>query len=298
MKILLLGKNGQVGWELQRQLATLGDVVALGSETLDLREVDRIRSAVREIEPQLIVNAAAYTAVDRAESDRESAMTVNGITPRVLAQEAGRIGAGFVHFSTDQVFNGKGTRPYAEDDEPDPVNVYGASKLAGELGIREADTSALILRLSWVYSLRRESFVSKVIRWAESQQELRIVNDQVSTPTWCESIAKATARVIDLCLESGEFLLNCQGLYHLASSGQATRFEWAMEILRAASNGSIRTDRELTPARSEEFPTAARRPQYTVLDCSKLERRFGIRLPDWRDDLRRAWTDQSIRMAE
>ena len=292
MKILLLGKNGQVGWDLQRQLATLGDVVALGSEALDLLEVDRIRSIVREIEPQLIVNAAAYTAVDRAESDRDVAMAVNGVAPGILAQEAGRIGAALVHYSTDQVFNGEGTRPYTEDDKPDPVNAYGASKLAGEWGIREAGTPALILRLSWVYSMRRESFVSKVIKWAASQEELRIVEDQVSTPTWCASVAQATARVLELCLQSGELLLNCHGLYHLASSGQATRFEWAMEILRAASNGRIQTARHPTPARSEEFPTAAHRPEYTVLDCSKLESRFGIRLPDWKDDLRRAWTSQ------
>jgi dTDP-4-dehydrorhamnose reductase len=254
-RILLLGKDGQVGWELARGATALGEIVALGSRELDLARGDDVRAAVRSAGPDLILNAAAYTAVDRAESDTGRAQAVNAEAPGILAEEAERLGAALVHFSTDFVFDGEKPEPYREDDAPRPLNAYGRTKLAGEEAIRAAGTPALVLRTSWVYSLRRESFVTKVLEWARTRRTLRVVEDQVGSPTWCRDLARDTVRI----LAPGRsdlrgFVAERSGLYHLAGAGAVSRFEWAAAILRARTRSrcrpSVRASRRWTAAGS------------------------------------------------
>ena len=267
---------------MQRALAPLGRVAALGREELDLTEPDRIRLVVRENEPELIVNAAAYTDVDRAESEPDLAMSVNAVAPGILAEEAARLGAGLIHFSTDYVFDGAKGEPYTEEDAPNPLNVYGESKLAGERAIQAAAGSYLILRTSWVYSLRRECFVTKVVRWARWQNVLRIATDQVSTPTWCRTIAKSTAVILSRSIQElrkfGE--LN-SGIFHVAASGQATRYEWAEAILSEFPGDQLLAAVTLIPSKSSEFDTPAQRPICSALDCTTLRERFSVHLPHW-----------------
>lgn len=282
MRILLVGKHGQVGWELARRLPILGEVTALGREELDLTDPNQIRDTVREIEPELVVNAGAYTAVDQAEREPGLARAVNGVAPGVLGEEAARLGAALVHYSTDYLFDGEKGEPYVEDDPPNPLSTYGATKLEGEQAIQAAGAAALVLRLSWVYGLRRDSFVAKVFRWAAAHPELRIIEDQVSKPTWCVRVAEATVEILRQCVEGGDFPANCSGVYHLASQGEASRYEWARAILHHVAQDP---PPKLIPAKSVDFPTPAVRPRYSVLDCTKVEEGFGIRLPDWRYDL-------------
>ena len=196
MKILLLGSTGQVGWELNRTLLTLGELAALDYPQIDMADPQSIRAVVADHNPELIVNATAFTDVDKAESERELAMAINGAGPGILAQEAKKRGAALIHFSTDYVFDGAKGSPYTEEDEPNPINYYGETKLAGERAIREVGGIYLIFRTSWVYSLRRPCFVTKVLEWAKTKEVLRIVDDQVSTPTWARTLAEATAQVV------------------------------------------------------------------------------------------------------
>jgi len=295
VKILLIGKNGQIGWELSKLLPSLGSVTALGREDLDLNDLARTRTTVRLLEPDLIVNAAAYTAVDRAEQEHALARAINAIAPAMLADEAARLGAGFVHYSTDYIFDGEKGEPYLEDDEPNPLSVYGDTKLEGERAIQETGASALILRTSWVYGLHRENFVTKVFQWAAEKPELKIVADQVSRPTWSLRIAGATVEILRRCIEAGGFPENCSGIFHLASSGAVSRYGWAKAILHHAAQSA---PPRVVPVESSEFPTAAVRPRYTALDCTKLDERFGIRLPDWQYDLSLALTAQNLPEAE
>ena len=293
LKILLLGKNGQVGWELQRTLAPLGEMVALGRPELDLAEFDRIRQVVREVKPELIVNAAAYTDVDAAETEQEHARAVNGIAPGILAEEARSLGAVLVHYSTDYVFDGAKGEPYVEEDAPNPLNVYGATKLEGERAIQAVGAPHLIFRTSWVYSLRRECFVTKVLRWAREQSVLRIVDDQVSTPTWCRMIAEAMAEILsgasrDVRAFAGRF----SGLYHLAASGAASRYQWAQAILEDALDFEPENDPRLLPAKSREFNSPALRPQYSVLDCGLLGNHMSVQMSHWRAGLSSALRDK------
>ena len=291
-RILLLGKNGQIGWELQRTLAPLGEVVALGRPELDLTEFDRLREAVREVRPEIIVNAAAYTDVDRAESEPELAMAVNGRAPGVLAEEAARLGAVLVHFSTDYVFDGAKGKPYSEQDAPNPLNVYGETKLAGERAVEAAGAAHLILRTSWVYSLRRECFVTRVLRWAREQSIIEIAADQVSTPTWCRTIGETAAAILTLATRDlREFGEHNSGLYHLAASGQASRYEWAQAILSEFPGDQSRGAVQLVPSKSHEFSSPARRPPYSALDCTRLCERFSVQLPHWRIGLSLASSD-------
>ena len=194
MKILLLGNTGQVGWELNRTLLTLGELTALDYPQVNMADPDSIRSLVQEIKPKIIVNATAYTDVDKAESEPELAMAINGTGPGILAEEAKKIGAALIHYSTDYVFNGTKGSPYTEEDQPNPINVYGETKLAGEKTIQEVGGTYLIFRTSWVYSLRRPCFVTKVLEWAKTQEVLHIVDDQISSPTWARTLAEATAQ--------------------------------------------------------------------------------------------------------
>lgn len=284
--ILLTGKNGQVGWELQRTLSPLGRVVALGSDQLDLADPDAVRKKVRDIAPHIIVNAAAYTAVDKAESEPELTHAVNAVAPGVLAEEAKRLDAWMVHYSTDYVFDGSKQGPYLESDEPNPQNVYGKTKLAGEEAVRAAGGKHLILRTSWVYGARGHNFMLTMLRLAKERSELRVVDDQVGAPTWCRSIAEVTAQMIAQSHVPGiarESELNRAGTYHLTSSGAVSWHGFAEAIFEQAGIASCPA---LTAIPSTEFPTPACRPGNSQLSSEKLSRIFGLDAGSWQDNLR------------
>ena len=271
--ILVTGARGQLGAELAAALAPLGRVVAVDRAGMDISDADAIVRVVREVAPAWIVNAAAYTAVDRAESERERAFAVNARAPGVLAEEAKRLGAILVHYSTDYVFDGAQRTPYDETALPNPVNVYGASKLEGERAIAAADATALTLRTSWVYGLRGSNFLLTIRRLAAERDELRIVDDQTGVPNWSRALADATAAL----LRRGRgFVAERAGLYHLSAAGQTTWYGFARAIL-----GSVDMPRVL-PIMTDEFPTAAMRPAYGVLATVRLHEAFGLMLPDWR----------------
>lgn len=281
MRILLFGKVGQLGWECLRTLSVLGEVIPLDYPQIDLTRPRELEGWITPAKPDVIVNATGYTLVDKAESDAEKCRLINAEAPGEMARVAKKIGAALVHVSTDYVFDGVLGRAYSEQDVPHPLNEYGRSKLAGEQAVAAADGSHIILRTSWVYSNRRDSFISKVLEWAAKNPQLRIVDDQVSGPTWARSLAEALAALLaqsrgDACGWLGER----RGLYHLAGWGWGSRLEWAHEILRLAG-----VDQRIAPAKTAEFPAAAERPLYTPLDCSLFERTFGLRLPDWKDAL-------------
>lgn len=286
MRILLFGKVGQLGWELRRVLAPLGEIQALDYPEIDLTRPEEIRPLIGEYRPQVIVNATAYTAVDRAESEHQLAMAINQAAPGVMAEEAARVGAGIIHFSTDYVFNGKKGSDYVESDEPDPLNIYGLSKLGGEQAIAETGGAYLILRTSWVYSNRRDSFVKKVLEWARSQTSLRIVADQVSNPTWCRMLAEVTGQLLaGSGRDPAGWIADRRGVYHLAGAGRASRLEWAQAILELDPEREGQTTREVLPARTEEFPTPALRPLHSALNCDLFTSTFNLSLPDWRQVL-------------
>lgn len=283
MKILLTGKNGQVGWELQRTLATLGEVVATDSREMDLADPDAIRKAIREIEPGLIVNAAAYTAVDRAEAEAELAMAINGTAPGIMAEEAKKLNAAIVHYSTDYVFDGTKPSPYLEEDVPSPLNVYGQTKLAGERAVQAAGAPHLILRTSWVYGARGKNFLLTMQRLAKERDELKIVADQTGAPTWSRLIAEATAQVLAQCfapIHHSPFTIDeTTGIYHLTNAGRTSWFGFAQAILESAP---VR----LAPIATEDYPLPARRPPNSLLSNDKLRETFGIALPAWDEALR------------
>ena len=256
-------------------MRALGDVVAVGRETLDLADADAIRATVRELRPAIIVNAAAYTKVDAAESDRQAAFAINAEAPAVLAEEAERIGALLVHYSTDYVFDGSAHSPYAEDAPAAPLSVYGASKLEGEWRIAASGVAALVFRTSWVYGLRGQNFLLTMQRLARERDTIAVVDDQTGVPNWSRALAHATVRVLALGVPA---LRERAGLYHLCCGGQATWFEFAREILRG-------TPVRVRPITTADYPTPARRPAYGVLDTSKFARTFGFSLPHWRDAL-------------
>lgn len=289
MHLLLLGKNGQLGWELQRTLAPLGEVIALDLPEIDLARPDSLREEIRNIQPHLIVNAAAYTAVDRAESEPEIAMAVNGRSPAILAEYASDTGASLIHYSTDYVFDGDLSRPYVETDQPNPLNIYGASKVAGEQAIQKVGGAYMILRTSWVYSLRGESFVTKVLRWSREQRVLGIVADQVSNPTWARMLAETTAHLLAKAgPDVSGWLSEYRGLYHLAGWGYASRLKWAQAILRYDPNPKEQVTTQIMPALTSDFPTPAQRPLFTALNCELFAATFGIRMPAWDNSLQMA----------
>jgi dTDP-4-dehydrorhamnose reductase len=281
MRILLTGGNGQVGFELRRCLAVLGEVYAPGRDVLDLGSADSIVSTVRMHRPQLIVNAAAYTAVDRAEAEPDLAMRINAEAPRILAEEAMKLGGGLIHYSTDYVFDGRAARPYREDDPTAPLNVYGRTKLAGETGVSLSGVAHLIFRTSWIYASRGRNFLLTMLKLARERKELTIVNDQFGAPTTARLVAEATAMALARIFPDGNMdagaLGDRQGIYHLTAAGRASWFEFASEILKdAAGAASVRG----IPASA--YPTPAARPQNSVLDNSKIQERFGLSLPDWK----------------
>jgi len=286
MKIVLLGKNGQLGWELNRALATLGEVQAFDYPEIDLAQPEGACRSLRQSRPDLIVNATAYTAVDRAESEAELAMAVNGLAPGRLAETAQELKAALIHYSTDYVFDGTKGSPHTEADAPNPLNVYGKSKLAGERSVAQVNGAYLILRTSWVYSLRRDSFVTKALQWARKQETLHIVTDQISNPTWARMLAEITAQLV---AKGGSNLYNWlaerKGIYHLAGNGCTSRFELVKFILEHDPQREGHRVREIQPALTSDFPTPARRPLYTCLDCTRFTDTFGLRLPDWKNAL-------------
>jgi dTDP-4-dehydrorhamnose reductase len=289
MRVLLLGENGQLGWELRRALATFGEVIALDYPQIDLTRLEQARRVIKRIKPQVIINATAYTSVDGAESEPEVAMAINRDAPSIIAEEAKALGAALIHYSTDYVFDGKKSEPYVETDLPNPVNTYGQSKLAGEHEITQIGGTYLILRTSWLYSLRGETFVNKVLKWSRQYETLRIVEDQVGSPTWCRMLAEATVQVLAMGrIELVGWLADRRGLYHLAGDGYISRYEWAQEILKYNPRPQEQVTREVLPSLTSEFPTPAPRPLFSALNCNRFYKTFGIRLPDWRDALRLA----------
>lgn len=282
MNILLTGVQGQVGWELRRALAPLGRVTAVDSQEMDLADPDAVRAKVRALSPRLIVNPAAYTAVDRAESEPERARAINAIAPGVLAEEAKRCGAVLVHYSTDYVFDGVKPGPYTEEDPANPLNVYGASKFAGESAIRAVGGRHLILRTSWVYGTRGHNFLLTMQRLMRERSELRIVDDQIGAPTWSRQIAEATALILAQCLSParGADRPEPWGTYHLSCGGETSWYGFAQAIAELGGLGT-----RLLPIPSSDYPTPARRPLNSRLDNAKLARTFGIRLPHWREAL-------------
>jgi dTDP-4-dehydrorhamnose reductase len=289
MQILLLGINGQLGWELRRALATLGQVTALDYPQIDLTRPEQARRVIKQIKPQVIINATAYTSVDGAESEAEVALAINRDAPGIIAEEAKALGAAFIHYSTDYVYDGTKSEPYVETDLPNPVNTYGLSKLAGEHEITQIGGTYLILRTSWLYSLRGETFVNKVLKWSRQYETLRIVEDQVGSPTWCRMLAEATAQVLAMGgVELVGWLADRRGLYHLAGDGYVCRYGWAQEILKYNPNPQEQVTRQVLPSLTSEFATPAKRPLFSALNCDRFYKTFGIRLPDWRDALRLA----------
>lgn len=284
MKILLTGINGQVGYELARSLQSLGEVVALDRTRMDLADLGQVRDVIRAVKPGLIVNPAAYTAVDKAEQEPELAMRINGEAPGVMAEEAGRIGAAMIQYSTDYVFDGSKQGAYTEDDPTNPVSVYGRSKLAGEQAVQAAGIAHLILRTSWVYGTRGKNFMLTIRRLAQERDELRIVADQHGAPTWCRTIADTTANIVGqlACAASvRQAWQDATGIYHLTAQGQTTWHGFAQAIVAASPD--LRQP-QIHPITTGEYPLPAARPQNSVLSCERLTTRF-CRLPDWQTAL-------------
>ncbi len=289
MRILLFGNVGQLGWELNRVLRPLGNLITYDFPQVNFAKPELLRPLVASCQPDVIVNAVAYTNVDKAESEPETAHLVNAAATRVLAEEAQRMGAFLLHFSTDYVFDGQKGTPYVESDPTHPLNVYGKSKLAGEQAVQQVDGAYLVLRTSWVYSLRQGGFVTKVLQWARSEQALRMVTDQVGSPTWARMLAEITGHLLGRAGQSPYgWLAERKGIYHLAGLGQASRYEWAKAILACDPRPQEQTVREIKPALTIEFPTPAVRPLFSALDCSLFEQTFQLQLPPWQDALRLA----------
>lgn len=294
MKLLLLGKDGQVGWELQRSLAPLGEVLALNSRSEvhcgDLTNLAGLARTVQAWAPDVIVNAAAYTAVDKAESERELAFRVNAEAVDVLARAAAACGALLVHYSTDYVFPGQGTRPWRETDEVGPLNVYGHSKLAGEQAIQASGCKHLIFRTSWVYAARGNNFARTMLRLAAERDTLGVIDDQFGAPTGGELIADVTAHALVAACHDPALL----GLYHLAAAGETTWYRYARFVLEqaAAAGVSLKVTADAVDIlASEAYPTAAKRPSNSRLNTNRLENAFGLRLPHWQEGVTRMLTE-------
>lgn len=282
MKILLFGKNGQVGWELNRSLQPLGEVIALGREDADFSSPEGLRKIVSEVKPGLIVNAAAYTAVDRAEDEEELAMRINGIAPGVLAEEASKLDALLIHYSTDYVFDGTKRSPYTETDEPNPVNVYGYTKLAGEEAVRASGCRYLILRTSWVYASRGGNFLKTIIRLAKQKNELKIIDDQLGTPTWARYISDVTANLVLGRMKAGDIDAEMIGeVFHLANKGQCSWYQFACEIIAGMKSHDQALETEIKAITTEQYNAIAKRPGYTVLSVDKIENEMSLHNVSW-----------------
>lgn len=308
--ILLTGKTGQVGSELHRLLLQLGEVVAPARKELDLLDPDKIRRTVRDLRPQLVVNAAAYTAVDSAENDQVSAHAINAGAVKVLAEEVNSLNAALVHYSTDYIFDGSKRTPYDERDPPNPLNVYGKTKLDGEQGIRDSGVPHLIFRTAWVYSTRGRNFLLTILRLATEREELRVVSDQIGAPTCALDIAAATTKVLTSLYErnSGAFAFsNVSGTYHMTAAGQTTWYDFTKAILEkasgasrdlpwlvAATHGRPLIVRQVIPISTQEFCSPTQRPTYSVLSSAHLTGTFGIAPADWHVQLQRCFAPESV----
>jgi dTDP-4-dehydrorhamnose reductase len=291
--ILVTGVNGQVGFELLRTLQGLGRVIALDRAALDLADLAQVRSTVRELKPSLIVNPAAYTAVDKAETDVDAAMRLNGEAPGVLAEEAARSGAVLIHYSTDYVFDGTGNVPYVEDDVTNPQNVYGKSKLAGEQAIAESGCAHLILRTSWVYGVRGKNFLLTMLKLGAERPELRVVADQIGAPTWSNTIATSTCHIIaqSLAANDVDWWLERSGIYHLTAAGETSWHGFAKAILDMAMGEKAPN---VVPIGTSDYPVPAKRPANSRMSHRKLSDTFGLTLPDWQDALRLCMADRCV----
>ena len=289
MRILLTGKNGQVGSELNKILTLFGEVTATGRDEMDLSDPNQIRKIINQVKPELIINAGAYTAVDKAESEPDLAKAVNSIAPKILAEEAMNRSALLIHYSTDYTYSGEmGKRPYLETDSPSPKSVYGITKLEGDRAIKQSGASHLIFRTGWVYSKNGSSFLSKILQLAKERDELRVVNDQIGTPTWCRSISEVTGEIIKQIIEKKEGSLaqvssNISGVYHMTCRGQTNWHGFARAILELTRLEKVP---KLLAISTKEYPTPATRPLYSVLSNSKLKKSFGVDLPYWEDALK------------
>jgi dTDP-4-dehydrorhamnose reductase len=286
-RILVTGGTGQVGWELVRALAPVGEVAAPGRAALDLADPASIRRAFRAVAPALVVSAGAYTAVDRAEGEAELANAVNAVAPGVLAEEAARAAVPLVHFSTDYVFGGGKDAPYTENDPVEPLGVYGRTKRAGEEAVAAAGGAHLVLRTGWVYGGRGHNFMRTMLRLARERDELRVVADQRGAPTWSRMLAEATAAIV-APFRSGDgwrIPAGRWGVYHLSARGETTWHGFAEAILAADPARSEQRARGVVPISTAEYPTPAPRPRYSVLDSGRVERAFGVALPGWREQL-------------
>jgi len=285
-KILVFGRSGQVGWELRHKLACLGQMTSIEYPEVDFTKPDSIREAVRAVKPAVILNAAAYTAVDKAEVDPELATAINATAPGVIAEEARGLCSVLVHYSTDYVFDGTKQTPYVETDAPNPMNVYGKTKLAGDEAIQSVGGDYLILRTSWVYGARGSNFLLTMLRLAQERTELRIVDDQIGAPTSSECIAQATANILAQVLApSGGGIDGRSGIYNLTCTGEASWFGFARALLTKTAGTYGFTVPNLVPIKTSEFPRPAQRPANSRLSCQRLEQTFGVTLPAWEDAL-------------
>jgi len=308
--ILLTGKSGQLGSELDRLLPKLGEVIAPERNKLDLRDPEKIRQILRNANPQLIVNAAAYTGVDAAETDQATALAVNAEAPRALAEEAKKLGSMLVHFSTDYIFDGSKNAPYLETDPPNPLNAYGRTKLAGEEAIRNSGAAHLIFRTSWVYATHGRNFLLTILRLATEREELKVVDDQVGAPTCVLDLAEATTGILAGIVNNSSSqptFPEASGTYHMTAAGQTTWYEFANAILEearrapqnlpwltSATKGRPLTARRVVPISTEEFRTPARRPANSVLSNARLKQVFGVTLADWRTELQKCFSPRPI----
>ncbi|MUG92390.1 dTDP-4-dehydrorhamnose reductase [Scytonema sp. UIC 10036] len=280
--ILLIGSNGQVGTELQKILTPYGNTVAVARPTIDMTKPETLCSIIGEYKPQIIINAAAYTAVDKAENEVEEAMAVNGIAPGILAEEADKLGASLIHISTDYVFDGNNSRPYLETDTINPLSVYGKTKLRGEEAIQKLCTNYFILRTAWVYgTFGKSNFVKTMLRLGGEREELRVVADQIGSPTWARDIAAAIAQILP------QLSPEMSGIYHYTNSGVASWYDFAVTIFEEAQRlGFPLKVQKVIPISTLEYPTPARRPSYSVLSCAKITKVLGTYPPHWRQSLR------------
>jgi dTDP-4-dehydrorhamnose reductase len=290
MKILLFGAHGQLGRRLVSLLEAKGEVRAVDQQELDLRDLTALRARLRAEHPELVVNAAAYTAVDAAQSDAENARLVNAEAPRVMAEAARELGALLIHYSTDYVFDGRAHAPYDEESPVGPLGVYGATKLAGEQAVAAAGAPYVTLRTAWLYSNYGKNFLNTMLRLTGERDELRVVNDQFGSPTYSDLVAEATVRMLDGLYAQGRVRRERCGLYHLTCSGTASWWEFASAIVAQAG---YRERVRVTPIPTSEYPTPVERPAYSVLSNEKFERVFGFGLPDWRAGLRRCLAERA-----
>jgi len=282
--ILIIGKIGQVGWELRRTLAPLGNITSVDYPDIDLTDGMSIVRWVRETRPGVIVNAAAYTAVDKAESEFDKCNQINGVAPGILAEEAKKLSALLVHYSTDYVYDGAKTTPYTEVEPPNPLGAYGRTKLAGDQAVLQVDGNHLIFRLCWVYGARGQNFMLTMMRLAREREKLRVVRDQFGCPTWSRMIAETTALALKQAVTSQDSS-RLKGVYHLAASGQTSWHGFAQAIVgQMPAEG--KKCQQIEPITTAEYPLPAKRPPYSVLSCDKLEKTFGLRLPNWEESLK------------